>query len=98
MSPELFHRWGESPRAPSGKDRDCLSAWQVSQVALGLLTGAAAVHSQSCDVCIERLHAEATQQEAAVFERVPSVLVARSGKTSWLGRLWPSRRRLMVLA
>lgn len=80
MSLEAFSR---------GKEEGCLSAWQVSQLALGLAPANIQAHSRSCELCAARVLAEEKARAAAVYERVPTVLWAWAGKPSLLVRARP---------
>ena len=62
------------------KEPGCLSAWQVSQLALGLADNTVVEHRRACTACAELVQTEEKQRAAAVYERVPSVLLTRMGK------------------
>lgn len=80
------------------KQPGCLSAWQVSQLALGLADVGVVEHRHSCAVCAQLAQAEEKQREAAVYERVPSQLLNRSGKRNMLRRVHLPRRYLVAAA
>lgn len=89
MSLELLNR---------GKEAGCLSAWQVSQLTLGLLKGEPAAHVESCELCAQRVAAETKQLQGASYERVPAILLSRAGRASWWVRIPPGRWMLGFVA
>jgi hypothetical protein len=76
--PELFERPKLSP--------DCLSAWQISQLAISSLGAAdeqrARAHLAGCAHCAERLAAEAAAVAAATLEPIPAAVRAASAAGS----------------
>ena len=72
---------------PRGKAPGCLSAWQISQLQMGLRAANMDLHLMGCADCQERLDIETRLVAQADQEPLPAVLLARADAGTWLRQL-----------